>query len=103
MFRERDAKHCPFCGGHSICVESKDDIWVTPTQSNAYNIGCPDCGVWYDYLFPTAEAAIEAWNLRADVSKPDLYAAGWNDAMAKVSRYTGHQAIRESEAGDEPF
>lgn len=99
MYRERAAKHCPFCGGHTICVECKDDVWVVPTQGTAYNIGCADCGCWYDFVFPTAGAAIEAWNLRADVSNPDLYAAGWNDAMAKVSRYTGHQAIRESEAG----
>ena len=96
MFRERDAKYCPFCGGHSICVERNDEIYINGKYTTAYNVGCPDCGVWYDYFFPTAEAAVEAWNLRTDVSKPDLYAAGWNAAMAKVRRYAWHQEIRES-------
>ena len=99
MIRQRGAKHCPFCGGHTICVESKDNVFVTWTQSTAYKIGCADCGCCFNFVFPTAGAAIEAWNLRADVSKPDLYAAGWNDAMGKVSRYAGHQVIKESEAG----
>lgn len=96
MFREKDARHCPFCGGHTICVDRKDCVEINGKEATAFGIGCTDCGAWYDYLFPTAEAAVEAWNLRADVSKPDLYAAGWNDAMEKVSRYAGHQAIAES-------
>lgn len=49
-------------GGEDI--EVNETILPGDTEKS-YNIGCPDCGVWYDWIFDSEKEAIEAWNRRA--------------------------------------
>lgn len=62
-----DYKPCPFCGQSDIEIYGNTDIYDTITKMfvKKVNIGCPDCGVWYDYLFDDELEAIEQWNRRA--------------------------------------
>ena len=54
-------KPCPFCGGKDIEIGRT----ILPGEKiEKYNVGCPDCGVWYDWIFLSEEEAIEVWNER---------------------------------------
>lgn len=57
---------CPFCGSMDIEIYGNTEIYEPKTHSEVkkVNIGCPDCGVWYDYLFDDEAEAIEEWNKR---------------------------------------
>lgn len=58
-------KPCPFCGSDDIEIYGTK-IYDIRSKMNVkkVNIGCPDCGVWYDYLFDDEAEAIEQWNRR---------------------------------------
>lgn len=63
-----DYKPCPFCGSADIEIYGNTEIYDPKTRMDVkkVNIGCPDCGVWYDYLFDDEAEAIEEWNKRWD-------------------------------------
>lgn len=56
-------KPCPFCGSED--VETHGAVLLGETEET-FRCGCPDCGVWYDWLFRSKEEAEDAWNARAD-------------------------------------
>lgn len=56
-----ELKTCPFCGGMKIETMESDVSW---RLKNSWSIGCPDCGVWYDWIFKDEAEAVAAWNYR---------------------------------------
>ena len=56
-----EVKPCPFCGSKNI--ESMGTVLIGE-KDEKFRIGCPDCGVWYDWLFYSEKEAVEAWNER---------------------------------------
>ncbi len=56
-------KHCPFCKGEAR-ISGLDVFWVFCT--NAYGTGKGECPVFPSTtVYPTKEAAAEAWNRRS--------------------------------------
>lgn len=60
-----ESRNCPFCGGaakaYAVYMGECDSTRTVKT----YGVQCAGCGVRYDAIFPSAEDAIAAWNLRA--------------------------------------
>lgn len=62
--------NCPFCGGaakaYAVYMGECDSTRTVKTSTvKTYGVQCAGCGVRYDAIFPSAEDAIAAWNLRA--------------------------------------
>lgn len=58
-------KSCPFCGGEAHIAENvgyRGDIAYTVNCNAVYGCIASDSGLWYS----SREAAVEAWNTRAD-------------------------------------
>lgn len=61
----KEFKPCPFCGeNYAVELSCNSETWSWAYKK--WNVGCSDCGVWFDFIFDTDEEAIEAWNTRAD-------------------------------------
>lgn len=60
-----ELKPCPFCGGEAHIAENvgyRGDIAYTVNCNAVYGCIASDSGLWYS----SREAAVEAWNTRAD-------------------------------------
>ena len=77
-------RRCPFCGENDIELGGT----VLPGETEMkYRAGCPNCGVWFDWLFATEDEAREAWNNRQPV----------------VVLETMDDCAGDEECNDEPF
>ncbi|HOR12300.1 MAG TPA: Lar family restriction alleviation protein [Anaerolineaceae bacterium] len=56
-----EIKQCPFCGGINI---ETGKTRITGRTKDSWHVGCPDCGVWYDWIFKDEAEAVAAWNYR---------------------------------------
>lgn len=59
-----ELKPCPFCGGEAKIYEYKDVEFLVH-NADCNTVQCKTCGCGTSYE-PTAERAIETWNVRIE-------------------------------------
>lgn len=84
---------CPACGGRAIIDLPLTDQWT---------VWCEDCPL-PDLLrcFPTARAAIRAWNTRAPAKEPLMRDSGWMGVRRRIAADHGRTSITLRTWGDD--
>jgi len=87
MTPDKELKPCPFCGGegetHKQSFSLGRVLWGVMCNG--------DCGVWFDCRQETPEAAIFAWNTRADQSPPLPDDVGESSSKGVIQAYIHYQ------------